>query len=108
MMLCYGYYNMMGNAWGDIEDRYFKEHNITEAQIKNHWYSQQFKNYVAGNFGSDAYQQRIKQRGQVVEQARLVISKKKAEHEQIEQRMANGIRKKKVHEQRIALLQQPW
>ena len=44
----------MGNKWGEMEDRYFKEKNITDMQIKNRWYSQPFKRYVAQNFGPDA------------------------------------------------------
>jgi len=45
----------IGNKWDEMEDRYFKEQNITEMQIKNRWYSQPFKRYVAQNFGQDAH-----------------------------------------------------
>ena len=46
----------IGKKWSDMEDRYFKERGISEAQIKNRWYSQPFKNYAAKNFGPDAHQ----------------------------------------------------
>jgi len=45
----------IGNKWGEMEDRYFKEQNITETQVKNRWYSQPFKKYVAQNIGPDAH-----------------------------------------------------
>ena len=45
----------IGNKWDEMEDRYFKEQNITETQVKNRWYSQPFKKYVAQNIGPDAH-----------------------------------------------------
>jgi len=45
----------IGNKWGVMEDRYFREQNLNETQIKNRWYSQPFKEYVAQNFGPAAH-----------------------------------------------------
>ena len=46
--------NELGNKWKEITEQNFSG-TFESDQVRNRWYSQQFKDYVARNFGKAAY-----------------------------------------------------